>query len=103
MGARPGKHIIRNNVATHETLAFTGGANVVRLLPNIDYSDPASPQWTPYRHSLEEGHYGDWIRRYDAVRNFGEQNPVTFITRDPGDIHAPPVEALPSQVVYRAI
>lgn len=53
---------------------------VVRFLPTLD-TDGVS--WSPYRLSPGNNDFGDWIRRYPAVRMFGENNPLTLLLYDP--------------------
>lgn len=55
---------------------------VFRIFPGRDPDNPSALD--PFRRSDDVRDYGDWIRKYDAVVNLGD-NGVTFITRDPRD------------------
>lgn len=55
---------------------------VVRPLPGRLQDDET--KLAPCRRSEDPGDWGDWIRRYDAVTNFGPSR-ITFITKDPRD------------------
>jgi len=82
------------------------GVTVLRLLPHLEQTgDPSNPTaWVPYRTSMEANHYGDWIRRYRAVRGFGEdQDRCTFIVADPVQEGLSPDTKYPSDVLYDAI
>ena len=56
------------------------GVTVFRAFPGKNPENPGT--FDNYRLSQEGNSFGDWIRRYHGVRNFGE-NGVTYIAVDP--------------------
>jgi hypothetical protein len=78
-----GNFSVNTNIVDTWGLAYGDGVTTWRPLPglNPEYnpSDPNSPFWDPYR--LDAENFGDWIRWYPAVRNFGEPG-VTFLLAD---------------------
>lgn len=101
-GQRQGKFVIKNNLAQHWTPCWGDGVTVIRPFPAKNPDDPTGQSWDPYRFSAEHGQLGDWFRRYDAVRNFGDPG-VTMIIRDPADPTAQDTQMIPAHVIYNAI
>jgi hypothetical protein len=77
-----GNFLIRNNMADLWSPCYGDGYTVVRILPQLNPDD--ATQWDTYRLSAEPNAFGDWIRRYPAVRNMGDPG-ATFIVGDPSD------------------
>ena len=102
MGQRQGKYVVRNNLADHWNPTYGDGVTTIRIFPQKNVDDPSGYSWDPYRFSSEPGNFGDWIRRYPAVRNFGEPG-VTFIMADPADPTALDPQMLPAVVLFNAI
>lgn len=102
MGQRQGKYVIKNNLADHWNPTYGDGVTTIRIFPQKNVDDPSGSSWDPYRFSSEPGNFGDWIRRYPAVRNFGEPG-VTFIMADPADPTALDPQMLPAVVLFNAI
>ena len=103
-GQRQGKYIIKNNLAQHWNPCWGDGVTVVRPFPARSYDNPQATtyEWQPYRYSQGNTDFGDWIRRYDAVRSFGDPG-VTMIISDPADPMALPPQQLPAWILYNAI
>lgn len=101
-GQRQGKFLIKNNMAQHWAPCWGDGITVIRPFPMRNIEDPAGVSWDPYRFSAEHNDFGDWLRRYDAIRNFGDPG-VTMIIRDPADSTIEDPQRLPAWVLYNAI
>lgn len=91
-----GNLLVKDGVARVDKLAYgmgfgknpaaADGVTVFRILPHREVDDQGvkTSTWTPFRNSLEERDYGDWIRTYRAVRGIGPyENRTTFIVSDP--------------------
>lgn len=91
-----GNLLVKDGVARVDKLAYgvgfgknpmaADGVTVFRILPHreVDEQGVKTNVWTPFRNSLEERDYGDWIRTYRAVRGIGPyDNRTTFIVSDP--------------------
>ncbi len=99
-GTKQGKFIIKNNAAQHWNPCWGEGVTVIRPYPARSVEQGVT--WDPYRFSDANGDFGDWIRRYDAVRNFGDPG-VTFIIADPADPVREDPQNLPAWVLFNAI
>jgi len=104
MNRRQGAHIVKNNLVDHISPCWGDGVTVIRPLPLLETRDDGAKQWTPYRRTGQPDslNFGDWIRRYDAVRKFGDPG-VTMIISNPDDPNEPPLDETPSWVLYNAI
>jgi hypothetical protein len=71
---------------------------IVRPYPARNPENPA--EWDPFRLSDERRDYGDWIRKYEAVR-IGTPG-ITFILRDPRDVDID-MQQNPAWMTYRAL
>ncbi len=99
-GSKQGKFIIKNNLAQHWNPCWGDGVTVIRPYPAKSIEQGVT--WDPYRYSAEGNQFGDWIRRYDAVRNFGDPG-VTFIIADPADPTREDPQRLPAWELFNAI
>ena len=100
MGGRPGNFVIKGNVADYYSPSYADNATTtIRIFPgwNDDRTGPGA-----YRYSAEPNQFGDFIRRYPAVRNMGEPG-VTFLTSDPADPGRVDPQMLPASILYNAI
>lgn len=101
-----GKHYILNNQADIWSPNFQDGTTTIRIFPTVQPTGaPAGQpqlQWTPYRYSAEPNDFGDWLRRYPAVRSCGEPG-VSFIMADPSQGDVIDEQMLPAWVLYNAI
>jgi len=79
--------------------SYTGGKTVIRIFPGKNPDDPLA--WDPFRFSNEPRQFGDWVRRYPAVRSMGDSG-VTFIIKDPLD-ESIQLEMTPAWVLFRAV
>lgn len=79
--------------------AWTGGATIFRPFPALDPDNPKA--WHPWRVGAEAGMFGDWIRRYEAVSNMGNDG-VTFFLHNPlnGELDK---QQCPPWVLYSAV
>lgn len=104
VGQRQGRYIIKNNLAEHWTPAFGDGGTTIRILPVPNVDDPTGQTFEPYRFNSGPGGFGDWIRRYPAVRSMGDPG-VTFLTGDPANDTGEGSDAQmrPGNVLYNAI
>ena len=104
LGVQHGKHILRQNgIADLWTPAYGDGGTVIRILPALNpESTDEVREWDPYRFSMDELHFGDWIRRYPAVRSMGNPG-VTYISHDPADDTLGDAEMTPGWILFRAI
>lgn len=71
---------------------------VFRILPHLGQDG----NWEPFRYSNSLRDYGDWIRRYDAVRSFGA-NGHTWLLYDPVRQPGYSLDANPAVILYRSI
>jgi hypothetical protein len=105
-GAREGNYVIKNNQAEIASLAYGDGVTTVRIFPTPNLDNPN--EWEPYRiasdtqRASDPNQFGDWIRRYPAVRSTGDPR-VTFISYDPADPQHPDPQTLPAQLLYNAV
>jgi hypothetical protein len=79
--AKYGNHILQPGMGEIRKPTWNGTQTVVRFLPQWDFEEH---RWTPFRTSPEPMRFGDWIRRYEAVRGFGSEG-MTFLLYDPTD------------------
>lgn len=101
-GTLPGNFLLKREAAGDVNIwrpSFNGGPTTIRIFPARNPENPA--EWDGYRFSSEQQDFGDWIRRYPAVRSMGNP-PVTFIMYDPADQSLDP-QMMPAWVLYRAI
>jgi hypothetical protein len=94
-----GNHILRRGMGEIRKPSWNRTETVVRLLPQWDFE---ANRWSPFRNSPAPMDYGDWIRRYDAVRGFGESG-ITMLLFDPIANPAYDVQSNPCVILYRAI
>jgi hypothetical protein len=79
--------------------SYNDGVTTVRFFPGKNPDDPNN--WDPFRLGDEPRQFGDWIRRYPAVRSMGDPG-ATFIIKDPAD-DSIQLEMTPAWVLYNAI
>lgn len=94
-----GNHILKRGMGEIRKPSWNRTETVVRLLPQWNFE---ANQWEPFRYSPAPMDFGDWIRRYDAVRGFGEQG-ITMLLYDPIANPAYDVQTNPCVILYRAI
>lgn len=101
-GGRHGNYVLQSGCGEIWGPAYAAEGTTIRLFPQFSPDNPET--WDPYRFSAEANNFGDWIRRYPAVRSMGDPS-VTFITHDPADEHAAPgaEEMTPGWILYRSI
>jgi len=103
-GQRHGNYLIQNNQADLWSPAYGAGVTTIRIFPAPSPDLPT--EWDPYRFPAADPHeplgFGDWIRRYPAVRSMGDPS-VTFITNDPGNPQIEDPQMTPGWLLYRAI
>lgn len=103
-GQRHGNYLIANNQADLWSPAYGQGVTTIRVFPAKSLDNPN--EWDPYRFPSTDPHdplgFGDWIRRYPAVRSMGDP-PVTFIQHDPADPQIEDPQMTPGWLLFRAI
>jgi len=102
MGQRQGNYLIKNNLADIWSPTYGDGVTTMRIFPQLNVDDPNRASWDPYRFSPDANDFGDWIRRYPAVRNMGDPG-VTYIMADPADPTLEDPQMLPGWVLFNAI
>jgi hypothetical protein len=109
VGQRQGQHVCKPLV-DYWTLAYgEGKTTTIRILPglNPEYNpqDANSSYWDPYRlapySTQTERSWGDWIRRYSAVK-MGDPA-VSFIIADPTQTSAQDIQMTPAWILFNAI
>lgn len=100
-GSRQGQYLVRNNLAEVWGPTFGNGTTTIRAFPAKNPDDPTGQAWDPYRLSGEPNHFGDWLRRYPAIRSFGDPG-VTMIIGDPANPQDDKF-ASPAWVLYNSI
>jgi len=98
-GTLHGNHLLKAGTGAAIWRPSWGGLTTVRILPQPSPDNPAV--WDPYRLSMDTNGFGDWVRRYPAVRNMGTP-PVSFISHDPADPSVDP-QTSPAWLLFRAI
>lgn len=102
-GQRAGNYLIVNNQADLWSPAYGAGVTTIRIFPGLCLENPN--EWDPYRFPSTDQQdplgFGDWIRRYPAVRSMGDP-PVTFVQFDPADPLDDP-QMTPGWMLFRAI
>jgi len=88
--------------------AYNSGVTTIRVLPVPDpYHEGAGPApFDPYRFPAEDPNdplgFGDWVRRYPALRNMGDPG-ITCIIADPADEQIVDAQSTPGYVLYNNI
>lgn len=78
-GAQAGKHVLRRVPGVDFWSPSWGEETIIRAFPAINPQKPT--EFDPYRLSQGYCDFGDWIRVYEAVRNFGNPG-VTMLLHD---------------------
>jgi hypothetical protein len=94
-----GNHILKRGMGEIRKPSWNRTETVIRLLPQWNFDEN---RWEPYRRSSAPMDFGDWIRRYDAVRGFGESG-ITMLLYDPIANPAYDIQSNPCVILYRAI
>lgn len=94
-----GNYILKPGAGEIRKPTWSRTETVIRILPQWNFDDNC---WEPYRRSSAPMDFGDWIRRYDAVRSFGE-NGITMLLYDPTINPAYDLQTNPCVILYRAI
>jgi hypothetical protein len=94
-----GNYILKRGAGEIRKPSWQRTETVVRFLPQWNFD---GNEWEPYRRSPAPMDFGDWIRRYDAVRGFGE-NGVTFLLYDPIANPSYDLQTNPCIILHRAI
>jgi hypothetical protein len=95
-----GDHIFRKGAGVEVFRpSWKGTTTTIRIFPALCPENP--DHFDPWRFSGEDNDYGDWIRNYPAVRNFGDPG-VTFILFDPKDSTYDP-QTNPCWMLFHAV
>ena len=95
-----GDHVIRPGCGVETWKpSWKGTTTTIRIYPVLCPENP--DVFDPWRFTAEPDDWGDWIRTYPAVRNFGDPG-VTFILNDPSD-EAYDSQLNPAWILFRAI
>lgn len=99
-GASVGKHVLRRVPGVDFWSPSWGEETVIRCFPAVSPDDRT--QFDPYRLSSGYCDFGDWIRVYEAVRNFG--NPGVTMLLHNGMNQSYDAQLMnPCWILYRAI
>jgi hypothetical protein len=94
-----GKHVLKRVPGVDLWGPAWGEETVIRVYPAINKEDHS---FEPYRYDSSYCNFSDWIRVYDAVRNFG--NPGVTMLLHNGMNNSYDVQAMnPCWILYRAI
>ncbi len=74
-----GNYILKKGAGEIRKPSWNRTLTTIRIIPSWDFD---SQSWSPFRVSPETNHFGDWIRRYTAVRGFGERG-ISMLLNDP--------------------
>ncbi len=94
-----GDHVFKKGSVEVYKPSWKGTTTTIRVYPALAPENPT--QFDPWRFSADDADYGEWIRTYPAVRNFGDPG-VTFILFDPSDAAYDP-QLNPAWMVYNAV
>lgn len=94
-----GNYILKRGAGEIRKPTWNRTETVVRFLPCWNFEES---RWEPYRRSPSPMDLGDWIRRYDAVRGFGDKG-VTMLLFDPIENPSYDIQSNPCVILYRAI
>jgi hypothetical protein len=94
-----GNMILRAGAGNLRRPSWDKTETVVRLLPCLD----PDGNWTPFRNSMAPRDFGDWIRGYPAVRNFGENGGVTMLLFNQVEQPAYDMHQNPCVMLYDAV
>lgn len=94
-----GNHILKRGAGSIRRPSWNRTETVVRFLPQWNFD---ANGWEPFRCSPAPMDFGDWIRKYEAVRGFGS-NGITMLLYDPIATPAYDVQTNPLVILYRAI
>lgn len=74
-----GNYILKKGAGEIRKPSWNRTLTTIRIIPSWDFDNQ---RWSPFRISQEVNQFGDWIRRYTAVRGFGERG-ITMLLNDP--------------------
>jgi hypothetical protein len=95
-----GKHVLKRIPGVDLWSPSWGTETIIRMFPTKSRDNPS--EFEPYRYSNSYCDFGDWIRTYDAVRNFG--NPGVTMLLHNGLSNSYDAQIMnPCWVLYRAI
>jgi hypothetical protein len=92
-----GNYILKPGAGQIRKPSWNRTETVVRLLPG-----PENGGWTLFKRSIEPGDFGDWLRGYSAIRNFGQKG-LTFLLYDHVANPNYQIAENPCMVLYNAI
>lgn len=95
-----GNHILRKGAGEMRKPSWQRTETVVRILPCWNFE---TNTWEPFRRSDVPMDFGDWIRRYECVKSFGDIPSVTLILYDPMTQPNYDIQTNPCVILYRAI
>lgn len=98
--ASMGKHVLKRIPGVDLWSPAWGEETVIRMFPALDPTNP--DQFDPYRLSAGYCDFGDWIRVYEAVRNFGNPG-VTMLLHNGMNPSYDAQLMNPCWILYRAI
>lgn len=103
-GGQIGNYCFKPGVVDHWSPPYENGVLTFRIFPAVNLED--SSQFDPYRWPSSDPDepmgFGDWLRRYPAVRNIGQPG-VTYLYDDPSDSQVEDIRMTPAWVLYNAI
>jgi len=103
-GGQSGNYCFKPGLVDTWSPPYENGVLTFRPFPGLSPEDRT--QFDPYRWSSTDPEeplgFGDWIRRYPAVRSFGQPS-VTFLYNDPSNPIVEDPRMTPAWVLYTAI
>jgi hypothetical protein len=94
-----GNYILKRGMGEIRKPTWNRTETVVRILPQWNFDEN---RWEPFRRSPAPMDFGDWVRRYDAVRGFGTLG-ITMLLYDPIGNPTYDIQTNPCVILYRAI
>lgn len=96
-----GSHVIKRSAnCSYWKPSWNKTKTCIRVYPGLDPDDPSKTD--VFRVSSDYNDFGDWVRTYPAVRNFGDPG-ITMLLYDPANTDVYNVDTNPCSILYRAI
>ncbi len=94
-----GNYILKPGAGEIRKPSWNRTETVIRILPQWDFKNN---EWSPFRYSPAPLEFGDWIRKYEAVRSFGSKG-ISMLLFDPKAHDHYDVNDNPCAILYQAV